>query len=70
MRRLLFVIAGIIVILPAQEFHPGAVDPPSAGMSSTRVGRIPRRMQEFIDAGKAAGAGRCCASAISTHFAA
>ena len=37
------------------DFRPGEIDTAAAGMNSERIARIPKRMQEFVDAGKAAG---------------
>jgi len=39
----------------AADFRTANVDPAAAGMNAARIARIPKRMQEFVDAGKAAG---------------
>jgi len=39
----------------AADFNPAAPDPNAAGMDAARLGRIPARMREFVEQGKAAG---------------
>ena len=41
--------------LTAADFRTSDVNPAAAGMSADRIARIPKRMQEFVDAGKTAG---------------
>src|SRR6478672_3713690 len=55
MRNLLLVAFSFTAILRPQEFSPVILDPAAAGMSPDRLSRIPKRMQEFIGGGKAAG---------------
>jgi CubicO group peptidase (beta-lactamase class C family) len=55
MRLLIPIFVCVVPALLGAEFQPAEVDPAAAGMSAERIARIPKRMQEFVDAGKAAG---------------
>src|SRR5579871_7527 len=44
-----------LVALAADHFAIDKTDPESAGMSASRLARIPVRMKEFVDAGKTSG---------------
>ena len=41
--------------LSAADAVPGSASSPTTGMDPARLARIPKRMQEFVDAGTAAG---------------
>jgi len=55
MPRRLALLLFAATLLHAADFTPHDVNPQAAGMSPERLARIPRRLQEFVDAGKAAG---------------
>lgn len=52
---LLFLLAGCALSFAADNFSLAKTDPAAVGMSAAGLARIPVRMKEFVDNGKAAG---------------
>jgi CubicO group peptidase (beta-lactamase class C family) len=55
MKRALLTLTCLAPALIAADFRPSEIDAAAAGMNAARIARIPKRMQEFVDAGKTAG---------------
>lgn len=53
--RFCFFAVWATAVAAGADFDPSRVDEAAAGMDAARLARIPARMQEFVDKGKAAG---------------